>query len=45
MMNVAYLIFALNICFMTLTDSETSKVFYFLIANLWLILAVYLTHK
>lgn len=44
-MNVAYLICVLNICLMVANEGDVARGFQFLIANLWLMLGVYLTHK
>jgi len=45
MNNVAYFMCSLNVVFMGMADGDLSKSFYFLIANLWLMLGVYLTHN
>ncbi|MBY0484584.1 MAG: hypothetical protein K2P83_08830 [Nitrosomonas sp.] len=44
-MNVAYIICALNIGLMVAAEGDVARGFYFLIANLWLMLGVYLAHK
>lgn len=44
-MNVAYVLCALNLLAMTFSAGEVERQSYFLVGNLWLILAVYLGQK
>lgn len=44
-MNVAYILCALNLLSKTFATGEIEKQSFFVVGNLWLILAVYLGHK